>query len=96
MTKKNKFKGNDSRAGLESMGTPARRASIESRIAKDIASDLADMKELLVNLTILLRFGYDDLALNRHVIMGILGVGVFVQEKLADELDIIHEQLDTI
>lgn len=62
----------------------------------DLTGQIVNIKEVLSNLTVVGRLVYDNLAMDKNLDMGMLGLSIYVQEKIKEELDIITEMLETV
>ena len=70
--------------------------SFESYMRDDLTGEIVNIKEVLSNLTVVGRLVYDNLAMDKNLDMGMLGLTLYVQEKVKEELDIITEMLETV
>ena len=70
--------------------------SFESYMRDDLSGQIVEIKEVLSNLNIVARFVYDNLAQDKNIDMGALGLSIYVQEQLKERLDIITEMLETV
>lgn len=70
--------------------------SFESYMRDDLTGEIVDIKEVLSNLIVVSRLVYDTLAEDKKIDMGMLGLSIYVQEKIKEELDIITEMLETV
>lgn len=70
--------------------------SFESYMRDDLTGQIVNIKEVLSNLTVVARLVYDNLAMDRNLDTGMLGLTIYVQEKIKEELDIITEMLETV
>lgn len=70
--------------------------SFESYMRDDLTGEIADIKEVLSNLIVVSRLVYDTHAEDKGIDMGMLGLSIYVQEKIKEELDIITELLETV
>lgn len=70
--------------------------SFESYMRDDLSGQIVNIKEVLSNLSTVGRFVYDNLAEDKNLDMGMLGLMVYVQEHIKGELDIITEMLETV
>lgn len=70
--------------------------SFESYMRDDLTGQIVNIKEVLSNLTVVARLVYDNLAMDRNLDTGMLGLSIYVQEKIKEELDIITEMLETV
>lgn len=70
--------------------------SFESYMRDDLTGQIVNIKEVLSNLTVIARLVYDTLAEDKKIDMGMLGLSIYVQEKIKEELDIITEMLETV
>ena len=62
----------------------------------DLTGQIVNIKEVLSNLTVVASLVYDNLAMDKNLDMGMLGLSIYVQEKIKEELDIITEMLETV
>lgn len=70
--------------------------SFESYMRDDLTGQIVNIKEVLSNLTVVGRLVYDNLAMDKNLDMGMLGLSIYVQERIKEELDIITEMLETV
>lgn len=70
--------------------------SFESYMRDDLTGQIVNIKEVLSNLIVVSRLVYDTLAEDKGIDMGMLGLSIYVQEKIKEELDIITEMLETV
>lgn len=70
--------------------------SFESYMRDNLTGQIVNIKEVLSNLTVVARLVYDNLAMDKNLDMGMLGLSIYVQEKIKEELDIITEMLETV
>lgn len=70
--------------------------SFESYMRDDLTGQIVNIKEVLSNLIVVSRLVYDTLAEDKKIDMGMLGLSIYVQEKIKEELDIITEMLETV
>lgn len=70
--------------------------SFERYMRDDLTEEIVNIKEVLSNLTVIARLVYDTLAEDKKIDMGMLGLSIYVQEKIKEELDIITEMLETV
>lgn len=70
--------------------------SFERYMRNDLSGQIVEIKEVLSNLTIVARLVYDNLAMDKNLDMGMLGLTIYVQEHIKEELDIITEMLETV
>lgn len=70
--------------------------SFESYMRNDLTGQIVNIKEVLSNLTVVASLVYDNLAMDKNLDMGMLGLSIYVQEKIKEELDIITEMLETV
>lgn len=73
-----------------------KESSFESYMRGDLSGQIIEIKELLSNLTIVVSFVYNNLATDKEVDMGMLGLTIYVQKSIKEELDIITEMLETV
>lgn len=73
-----------------------KESSFESYMRGDLLGQINEIKELLSNLTVVVSFVYNNLATDKEVDMGMLGLTIYVQESIKEELDIITEMLETV
>lgn len=70
--------------------------SFESYMRDDLTGQIVNIKDVLSNLIVVSRLVYDTLAEDKKIDMGMLGLSIYVQEKIKEELDIITEMLETV
>lgn len=70
--------------------------SFESYMRDDLTGEIVNIKEVLSNLIVVSRLVYDTLVEDKKIDMGMLGLSIYVQEKIKEELDIITEMLETV
>lgn len=70
--------------------------SFEKYMRDDLTGEIINIKEVLSNLVEVSRLVYNSLAEDKKIDMGMLGLSIYVQEKIKEELDIITELLETV
>lgn len=70
--------------------------SFERYMRDDLTGEIVNIKEVLSNLIEVSRLVYDTHAEDKGIDMGMLGLSIYVQEKIKEELDIITELLETV
>lgn len=62
----------------------------------DLTGQIVNIKEVLSNLTVVARLVYDNIGTDKNIDIGMLGLAIYVQEHIKEELDIITEMLETV
>lgn len=76
--------------------------SFESYMRTDLTNQIADLKDIIMNLNIVMDCGFQHLSLlgkdNVPIekALGFIGVSAYVSDKVNEELSIILEALDTV
>lgn len=70
--------------------------SFERYMRDDLTGEIVNIKEVLSNLTVVARLVYDNIGTDKNIDIGMLGLTIYVQEKVKEELDIITEMLETV
>lgn len=70
--------------------------SFEGYMRDDLSGEISKIKEVLSNLTMVARLVYDNIGTDKNIDIGMLGLTIYVQEHIKEELDIITEMLETV
>lgn len=70
--------------------------SFEKYMRDDLSGQLVEIKEVLSNLMVVARLVYDNIGTDKDIDIGMLGLTIYVQGHIKEELDIITEMLETV